>query len=291
VGNDNGAMRIEVGGGRLYFDVEGVGLVGEGPRMVPRPTVVLVHGGPGADHSVFKPWLSPLADSAQLVYVDLCGSGRSDRGDPDDWAWDRWASDVVALCDALEIDAPVLLGSSAGTWVALQVALDHPGRVGGLVLDSAMPATHGHALEVFARTGGPEAVAAARRFYAAEPGEEVMREFVERCIPLYTRRMPGELRADILARIQRNPEVEWRLRTGAMAAFDPWDRLHEVACPTLILAGEDDPVTPAAEASRLAEALTNARVDLVRYENCGHGVFREVPDDALAATRDFLARL
>jgi pimeloyl-ACP methyl ester carboxylesterase len=284
-------MRIEVDGVRLYFDVEGAGLVGEGPRMVARPTVVLVHGGPGADHSVFKPWLSPLADTAQLVYLDLRGSGRSDRGEPHEWEWDRWASDIVALCDALEIDAPVLLGSSAGTWVALQAALDHPSRVRGLVLDSAMPATHEHALEVFARTGGPEAVEAARRFYAAEPGEEVTREFVDRCIPLYTRRMPDALRPDLLARIERNPDVEWRLRTGRLAAFDPWDRLHEVTCPTLILAGEDDPVTPAVEAARLAEALTNARARLVRYDDCGHGVFREVPGAALAATREFLATL
>ena len=284
-------MRVQVGDVRLWFDVEGQGLVGEGPRMVARPTVVLVHGGPGADHTVFKPWLSPLADSAQLVYLDLRGSGRSDRGDPEDWEWDRWGDDVAGLCDALGIDRPVVLGSSAGSWVALQCALDHPGRLGGLVLDSAMPTTHEQALAVFERTGGPDVAEVARRFYAAEPGDEVTRAFVERCVPLYTRRMPAGIRADLFARMERNPDVEWRLRTGAMARFDPWDRLHEITCPVLILAGEDDPVTPAAEAARLAAALTGARVRLERYERCGHGVYREVPEDALGATREFLASL
>ncbi len=103
--------------------------------------------------------------------------------------------------------------------------------------------------------------------------------------------MPDGIRADLFARMERNPDVEWRLRTGAMARFDPWDRLHEITCPVLILAGEDDPVTPAAEAARLAAALTGARVRLERYERCGHGVYREVPDEALGATREFLASL
>src|SRR5918994_1200676 len=124
-------MRVQVGDVRLWFDVEGQGLVGEGPRMVARPTVVLVHGGPGADHSVFKPWLSPLADTAQLVYLDLPGSGRSDRGDPARWEWDRWAEDVADFCDALEIESPVLLGTSCGGGGALTCALDHPGAVAG----------------------------------------------------------------------------------------------------------------------------------------------------------------
>ena len=45
-------MRIQVNGARLWYDVEGASLVADGPRMRERPTVVLVHGGPGSyDHS------------------------------------------------------------------------------------------------------------------------------------------------------------------------------------------------------------------------------------------------
>jgi proline iminopeptidase len=283
-------MRVRVGDVRLYFDVEGPGLVPDGLRMAGRRTVVLVHGGPGADHSVFKPWLSPLADTAQLVYLDLPGSGRSDRGDPARWEWDRWAEDVADFCDALEIESPVLLGTSCGGWVALTCALDHPGAVAGIVLDSVMPATHEQTLAVFARTGGPEVVAIARRFFAGETGEEIAEAWRERCLPLCTRRAPGALE-DVVARMERNPEVEWRLRTGQMAPFDVWDRLAELDCPVLVLAGEDDPMTPASQAARLATGLVNAPVTFESYPFCGHGVFREVPDEALAATRRFLATL
>jgi pimeloyl-ACP methyl ester carboxylesterase len=68
-------MRVAVNGVRLYFDVEGCVLAAQGREMVARPTIVLLHGGPGADHSLFKPEFSKVADAAQVVYLDLRGSG------------------------------------------------------------------------------------------------------------------------------------------------------------------------------------------------------------------------
>ena len=62
---------------RLYVDVEGAGLVPDGPAMRDKPTLVLLHGGPGYDHTSFKPAFSQLADIAQIVYYDHRGHGRS----------------------------------------------------------------------------------------------------------------------------------------------------------------------------------------------------------------------
>ena len=54
-------MQLEVNGTRLWFDVDGPALVPDGPAMRERPTVVLLHGGPGSyDHSYFKPDFAPL---------------------------------------------------------------------------------------------------------------------------------------------------------------------------------------------------------------------------------------
>src|SRR5450755_3909503 len=55
---------------RLFVDIEGAGLVPEGPAMRERPALVLLHGGPGYDHSGFKPAFSRLADIAQIVCYD-----------------------------------------------------------------------------------------------------------------------------------------------------------------------------------------------------------------------------
>ncbi|MBL8335086.1 MAG: alpha/beta hydrolase, partial [Rubrivivax sp.] len=73
-------MRIEVQPGvRLFVDIDGSGLVPDGERMRERPTLILLHGGPGFDHSSFKPLFGRLTDVAQVVYVDHRGHGRSDR--------------------------------------------------------------------------------------------------------------------------------------------------------------------------------------------------------------------
>ena len=105
-------MRIKVNGVHLYFDVEGSGLIPDGPVMRERPTLVLLHGGPGADHATYKPFMSQFADRAQLLYFDHRGNGRSDAGDPEEWTLAQWAADTAALLDALGIQKPMVLGAS-----------------------------------------------------------------------------------------------------------------------------------------------------------------------------------
>ena len=55
----------------------------DGPSMREKPTLLLLHGGPGFDHSIYKPVYSSLADCAQIVYLDHRGNGRSDAGPKD----------------------------------------------------------------------------------------------------------------------------------------------------------------------------------------------------------------
>ena len=75
-------MRARVNDTELYFDVDGSALVPDGDRMAERPVLFLLHGGPGSDHSVFKPAYTPLRDVAQLVYHDMRGCGRMPRPTP-----------------------------------------------------------------------------------------------------------------------------------------------------------------------------------------------------------------
>ena len=70
-------MRITVNHTELYFDVEGPELALAGDELRPRPTIVVLHGGPGFDQGYLRPGLRALADDAQLVFVDLRGQGRS----------------------------------------------------------------------------------------------------------------------------------------------------------------------------------------------------------------------
>ena len=115
-------MRIEVNGIRIFFDVEGAKFVPDGPIMREKPTLILLHGGPGADHSGFKPAFSQYADIAQVIYIDHRGNGRSDREPREAWNLAQWGDDVYEFCRALEIERPIVFGGSFGGFVAISYA-------------------------------------------------------------------------------------------------------------------------------------------------------------------------
>ena len=129
-------MFITVNGARLFFDVDGAALVPDGRGMRQKPTLLLLHGGPGFDHSGFKPVFSQLTDLCQIVYLDHRGNGRSDYGDPVNWTLPQWGDDVRAFCDALGIERPIVYGVSFGGFVAQSYATRHPDHPGKLVLCS-----------------------------------------------------------------------------------------------------------------------------------------------------------
>ena len=98
-------MQIDVNGTQLWFDADGPALVPDGSEMRLRPTVVLVHGGPGGyDHSYLKPDFGRLAGHAQVIYLDLRGHGRSAWGDAATWSFESCADDVRAFWDTAGID-------------------------------------------------------------------------------------------------------------------------------------------------------------------------------------------
>lgn len=283
-------MRVHIGDGvRLYFDVEGAQLVTDGPDMAERPTIVLLHGGPGADHTLFKPELSAAAGFAQVIYLDQRGSGRSVRGGPRQWTWERWADDALGFCDALEIERPVLVGTSSGGWVALLAAIRHPDRFAGLVLDSVMPGDTYERLEMFERLGGPEARDVALRYWAGDTGDEMTDAWERICLPLYSRQPGGEANGhDRLRRVRWNDDVLEHFRTVLAREFDPWRGLDRLSCRTMILAGEQDPVATASAARRFAHRLSHTDVRLHVLAEAGHGVFHEAPRQSMDLLRDFV---
>jgi pimeloyl-ACP methyl ester carboxylesterase len=76
--------------------------------------------------------------------------------------------------------------------------------------------------------------------------------------------------------------------TGEQRTFDELPHLHRVTCPTLVLAGELDPVCPLTASEDIAAALPSHLVRFERFDGCGHGVFRDDPDRAFSVMRDFI---
>lgn len=286
-------MRINVGDVNLYFDVDGAALTPQGDTMVERPTMLLLHGGPGADHSLFKPEFAALSDLAQVIYLDQRGSGRSDAGAPATWTWPQWADDVAAFCRVLDIARPVLVGTSSGALVALHCAARHPELVAGLILDSPLgvPTTLAETLEVFERRGGALARDAARRYLTGDTSEEATAAWNRHALPLYG---DAAAQADMeqrRARARLNPDVLTHFRTGACGPAEATDLLPGITCPTLVLAGEHDPVVPAAATRRLAALLADTTTTLEVLPEVGHGTFRQATAQAFAHVRQFIADL
>ncbi|MDJ0790093.1 MAG: alpha/beta hydrolase [Myxococcota bacterium] len=278
-------MRIQVRDTTLFFDVEGLKLAPEGPELAERPTLILLHGGPGFDHSSFKPSFSALRDAAQLVYLDHRGNGRSERDSEERWTLDEWADDLHAFCQALEIEKPVVLGQSFGGMVAMAYAIRHPEHPGKLILSSTTAKTRlDRVYATFERLGGEEARAAAEAYWSA-PGPETLPDYARVCFPLYNTK-PAD--PDTNKRTKWNFDVMFHFGGGEDLTMDLLPGLAKVQCPTLVLAGEDDPITPVGDAEDITAAIPDGHARLERFDGCGHGVFRDDPDAGFDAIRRFL---
>lgn len=280
-------MHIRVNNVRLFFDVEGVKLRPDGPLMREAPTLLLLHGGPGSDHSGFKPFFSRAAEYAQVVYLDLRGNGRSEAGSPEQWSLQQWADDVRAFCEALSVDAPIVLGHSFGGIVAMVYATRFPDHPSKLVLSSTSTQPVGErSFAVFERLGGARARAAAIAFWQ-HPDAESAAAYDELCIPSYTRTPPPP---GYFERAIRNPAMRLFFIERELQELDLLGRLDRIKCPTLLVAGEDDPITPLADMEEIAAALPPHVVRFERFAHAGHGVFRDQPDRFFLCLRKFIEK-
>jgi pimeloyl-ACP methyl ester carboxylesterase len=289
-------MHVSVNGVRLFFDVEGAKLVPDGPTMRERPTLLLLHGGPGFDHSIYKPAYSALADIAQIIYLDHRGNGRSEDGPRESWHLAQWGDDVRAFCDAVGITAPIVLGASFGGMVALAYATRHPDHPSKLVLISTEAAGDTHLdrrVALFERFGGPEVGALARRrfFDADSPSDQAAADAWRKlAFPVYTR-TPRD--PNLGSRAVGRPEVARHFFAkpgGESHSFDMFPDLHRIQCLTLVMGGDDDPMHPIESQADIAAALPAHLVQFEQFANCGHGVVPDAPERAMALIRDFMQR-
>ena len=267
---------IEVNNCRLYVDVVGSGLVAENSQMVDRPVVFLLHGGPGADHTSMKPDFNPLAEVAQLVYYDHRGQGRSDSDKSENWHLDQWADDLRGLIDTLGVENPVVLGLSFGGFVAQNYAIRHPDRLHKLILASTVARmVPQRVFDAFEEFGGSVARETAEEFWG-DPTEENTDKYIRDCVPLYNRTEFDEV---ALQRGIWSPAVieHFSRAGGENWTFDFRERLAAITCPTLVTAGDMDPVTPIAGVEEMAVHIPDKVRQYEVFSNCGHGVHVDDP--------------
>ena len=277
-------MQVEVNGTRLWFDVDGPALVPDGGSMSERPTVVLLHGGPGSyDHSYFKPDFARLTGVAQVVYLDLRDHGRSARQDPADWTFEACADDARSFCDTLGIAKPIVYGHSMGGFVAMLYGARHPGHAGAQVLQSTNARFDlARLVEGVRRVAGDEVADLARRDYG---GDDVSDDEWARVFAAFGPTVPDQQQLD---RRIRNPAIAAH-GMDLLRRFDVVDQLAGIDCPTLVCVGALDPITPVDVSREIVEALPRDIGRLEVIEGAGHFPWLDTPERYWPVIEDFVA--
>jgi pimeloyl-ACP methyl ester carboxylesterase len=287
-------MHLYVNGIRLYFDVEGSALVPDGRHMRQRPTLILLHGGPGADHSGYKPYFSTFADQAQVIYLDHRGNGRSEHGSAEHWNIAQWADDLHCFCQALSIERPIVYGASFGGIIAMAYATRYPTHPSKLILVSTAAKAGIHAAErvaMFEKLGGPGVGRLAYlRFVEGNTSPEVLKAWLEFALPYYSTRMPDPLAR---AREISNPAATawFNKADGEGRKFDLLTELHKIQCPVLLMGGKLDPMTPIECQRQIAAGISPDLLEYHEFEDCGHGVVNDKPDEAGLILKAFIHRV
>jgi pimeloyl-ACP methyl ester carboxylesterase len=218
------------------------------------PPLVLIHGA-GGQHLNWPPQLRRL-DRVPVYAPDLPGHGQSSGGGRQSIG--AYVADILAFLDALGLKRAIVGGHSMGGAIAMQLALDHPERVDGLVL-----AATGARLRV-----NPDLLNRVLTDYDA-----VIDFIVEHT---FGPEANDELK--YLARLElrrARPEV---VHGDYLACdtFDVMDKISTIKVPTLILAGDKDQMTPVKYSAYLADQI--AKADRVVLDPAGHMIMSEFPE-------------
>jgi proline iminopeptidase len=268
-----------------------MGLVPEGAAMRERPVAMLVHGGPGSDHSSFKPGYSPLSAAMQLVYFDHRGQGRSARGDPARWTLDENVEDMEALRRHLGLGPVVSIGTSYGGMVAMAHAARYPEAVSHLVL--IVTAAHGgfipRAQQILRERGSPDQQRMGETLWAGGfRSPEEVRRYHATLGPLYARRHDPEKAALAQARAIYSPEALNRAfgPDGFLRRFDLRPELARITAPTLIIAGRHDWICPPEFSEEIHGLIPGS--DLRIFEESSHSVRVDAPERLAEAILGFV---
>ena len=259
---------VDVDGIRLRTSVRGQG-----------PPLLLVTGL-GASLELARPFEQELtARGVQTVAFDAPGIGES-TAYPLPRRMPGIARTIEAMLDALGYDRVDVLGVSLGGVVAQQLAHPAPRRVRRLVLAATGPGLGG-------APGSPRvllALATRRRFYQPD----YYRRIAGRIYGGQARRDPDALLHGSPARFVERPSVRGYL--GQLYAIAGWTSLpwlHRLRQPTLVLAGDDDPIVPLLNARILAHRIPDARLHIV--PGGGHLFLLEQPAEMATLVTRFLA--
>jgi proline iminopeptidase len=249
--------------------------------------LIVLHGGPGMDHTMFRPYLDPLSDDFRLLYVDERGQGRSDRVDPATLSLEVFARDVDLLAEVLELDSFALLGHSFGAIIATYHATELGSATayiisGGGDASEALDADVAAALDALGDEGTE--IAASWEAEKTVETEEQLKQLLRDQMPFH---FHGEPPPGYGEETVGTPEVLRHFAQIGYGSFDYRPKLREIDKPTLVIVGERDRTTTPRAARILHGGIPSS--ELIVIADAGHMSFVEQTAQYLAAVRRFLS--
>ncbi|MHC5823056.1 MAG: alpha/beta fold hydrolase [Nostoc sp.] len=262
--------KVEINGIDLFYDIKGTG------------EPLLLIAGFLCDHAYWSLIMPSLISQYQVIRLDNRGMGRSSAPESA-YSLKQMANDVVALLDQIAIDKVHLAGHSMGGQIAQELVLAHPEKVQSLMLLSSL--AKGDALfNSIIETWGELCGNVDLKLY-----EKVVLPWIF-TDTFYS--IPGMIEGLIEFAIRYPfppPTYSLYHHSRAMLDFDTTDRLQQIHCPTLVLVGKQDILTPLKFSQQLAQGIPKA--ELVVLDRGSHGFLVESPDAVVSAMLNFLRKL
>lgn len=256
--------------------------------------VLVMHGGPGLDHSYLRPALDALGHVAELIYYDYAGHGRSEgREHVAQMSIEGLADEAEALRVALKLSKIVVLAHGFGGFVAQTFAQRYPDSIRGLILCSTSPAWDYPEVMI----GQAHSQASAEQMGALMacmtrpmPDDTELRKLWRQTLPLYFYRFTPDQGTALSDGIKYNANAYNRGLFELAPYFNATPWLGDIRVPTVVMAGVHDFMTPQVQATdRFKQHLPKASVAL--FENSGHYPFIEETTAFCHTVRQYLKQL
>jgi 3-oxoadipate enol-lactonase len=255
---------IEIGPVSLNVEVSGEG-----------PAIIFIHGFTTTS-GFWRNQVDLLAQDHKVVCFDLRGHGDSAKPHGVPYTIEAFSDDLVQLMDRLGIDEAVLVGLSMGGSIVMRTALDHPDLVKALVLVDTSAAGVGEAIQSSRVLSQIDTLGV----------ETASAEVIEHSFAASTDRSIVDWAKN---EVTKAPVHVAKEAIVSLGTFDVRDELEKIGCPTIIIVGEEDKITPVSLSERLNKGIARSKLVIIKGSN--HFPMLEQPAAFHEAITEFLASI
>ena len=253
-----------------------------------KPTLLVLHGGPGiVDHQIEVPAWRNFSPPMQVIFLDQRGNGKTEDGDPAKWNLKQCGEDVYQFCLALGLEHPIIAGVSWGGYVAMAYAALYPEHPSGLIFcNTEARVSIEERRKTFELLGGKEVGDAAYAYDQNPHGAGHYEKFIEKCLPYFS-----QTSFKFIEPFRVNMAMRNKFIAEENHKFNYLDTLKKIQCPTLILAGDLDPVHPIICAKETASCIPKNKLTFCLIQGAGAPIYQDQQEKFSHGVKSFLNKI